>query len=92
MKEISTIADRAIAEKTLKQQLIEARAGKDVRDVLAEAYQASDTLQGATAWIEFTYGVHVSVGVMWNWVQDFRGVVRRTLEFPAEEMAEEVAA
>jgi len=73
----------ARADRTVKQQLIEARAGKDVRAVMADAYEASGgTIEGATAWIEANYGVSVSTGIFWHWIQDFRGVVRKALEFP----------
>ena len=70
--------------KTDRMLLIEERAGKDIREVLREAYEAAGTLQGASHWINDQYSVSVSYSIIYAWIEQSGGVVRKTIEFPDE--------
>jgi hypothetical protein len=75
-------------QKTDKMLLIEERAGKDIREVLLEAYAATGTIEEAGAWITQRYGVRVPFGRFHDWVQAGGGRISRTLEFPEWQPAE----
>lgn len=71
--------------KTTLQLLIEERAGKDIREVMRDAYRASDSrIIDAAKWIRTTYGTPgPSFAVFSDWMKDLGG--RRVLEFSEEE-------
>lgn len=71
-------------QKTTLMLLVEERAGKDLREVLAEAFEAGGgSLIKAAEWIRDTYGTSgPSYVVFREWVQALGGEVRKTVEFP----------
>lgn len=79
--------------KTDRMLLLEERAGKDVRAVLTEAYEAAGgSIERAAEWIGATYGVPVSFGIFSDWVASTGGRILKTLEFPVDEAAAAPAA
>lgn len=68
--------------KTDRMLLIEERAGKDIRTVLQDAYEATGSLQGAANWINDQYGVSISFGIVSDWIEQGQGVVRKTIDWP----------
>ena len=74
--------------KTTKMLLIEERAGKDIREVMSAAYDATQSIQRAGEQIETLYGVSVSFGVFSDWVEGFGGSYGKKLQFPSEALEE----
>jgi hypothetical protein len=73
-------------QKTDKMLLIEARAGgRDIRELLREAYDRTGNVSDAADFISAAYGVPLSFGLFHDWVQAGGGSIRKTLEFPAED-------
>lgn len=68
--------------KTIQMELIEARAGRDIREVLRECYEDARSLQGAADLITERYGCRVSFGTVSDWIEHFRGRITKSLDFP----------
>lgn len=69
--------------KTTKMLLIEARAGRDIRDVMASAYDETQSIQRAAELIGSLYGESVSFGIFSDWVESFGGSYGKKLQFPS---------
>ena len=70
--------------KTDKMIAIEARdpEGRDIRSIIAEAYERTGTVEKAAEWITDTTGVSLSPGVFHDWIQAFQGEIKTTVVFP----------
>ena len=68
--------------KTLKMLLIEERAGRDIREVLATAFNATGSIQQAAAQISALYGEPVSNGRFSEWAEQLGGKFDKQLRFP----------
>lgn len=82
--------------KTDKMRMIELLAGKDIRQVLSEAYADGGTIQRAAEIIRDRYDVDFSFGLFSDWVEVAGGEYEKALVFPdfmpATEDGEAVAA
>lgn len=70
--------------KTDRMLLIEERAGKDIREVLREAYAEGGSLHRTAAIISQRYAP-VGFGLVSDWIEQGGGVIRKELEFPCVE-------
>lgn len=74
-------------EKTIQMQLIEARAGKDIRLVLQEAYDEAGNLEGAAALISERYPPGLTFPTLSEWIGQLDGRIRKTIEWNVSETA-----
>lgn len=75
--------------KTTKMLLIEERASRDIREVMAAAYDQTQSIQRAAELIGSQYGEPVSFGIFSDWVESFGGSYGKKLQFPTVELDEE---
>jgi hypothetical protein len=70
--------------KTDKMLLIEAKdpEGRDIREIIATAYNETGSVEKAAEWINEQFGVSVSWGVLHDWIQAGGGTITRTVSFP----------
>ncbi|MFN3652570.1 MAG: hypothetical protein ACK47B_23585 [Armatimonadota bacterium] len=68
--------------KTDRMLLLEARAGRDIREILRDAYAAGGGVQRGAEWIEEQYGVSISFALFSDWIEALGGEIQRELVFP----------
>lgn len=71
-------------QKTLLMELIEARARKDIRLVLREAYEEAGSLAGAAALLSERYDRTLTFGQVSDWIERLDGRIVKTLQFACE--------